>query len=76
MDVDEGLAPTVRDGIWACLAALRAGGQSILIVDKHLAKLQRLCDRFYVLEKGAVVWRGSAAEAERDRQRVAGYLAV
>jgi branched-chain amino acid transport system ATP-binding protein len=75
-EATEGLAPLVRGHIWDCLAKLRRIGQSILIVDKHLKKLQQLADRFFVLEKGAVVWKGAAAEVEKNYEEISGYLAV
>ncbi len=37
-EASEGLAPLVREEIWACLARLRAAGQSILVVDKYVEK--------------------------------------
>jgi branched-chain amino acid transport system ATP-binding protein len=75
-EATEGLAPIVRSEIWECLARLRAFGQSILIIDKHLKKLQRLADRFYVIEKGRIVWTGSAREVEQNYNQILQYMAV
>ncbi|AUH65959.1 ABC transporter ATP-binding protein [Paracoccus zhejiangensis] len=61
-EATEGLAPLIRDEIWACLAALKAEGEAILIVDKNVDALTRLADRHVVIEKGRVVWTGSNAE--------------
>jgi len=72
----EGLAPVIRDQIWACLGRLRALGQSIVIVDKHLKKLGALADRFYVLQKGRVVWTGTLKDLDGDHERLGAYLAV
>ncbi len=65
-EATEGLAPLVRAEIWACLAALKAEGQSILVVDKNLAALAGLADRMTIIEKGRTVWSGtpSALAAE------------
>ena len=60
-EATEGLAPLIRDEIWSCLAALKAGGQSILIVDKNVAALTRFADRHVVIEKGRTVWTGDNA---------------
>jgi branched-chain amino acid transport system ATP-binding protein len=71
-EATEGLAPLLRAEIWACLARLKAEGQSILLVDKHLDALVKLADRHVVLEKGQVAWTGSSAELAADpslRQR-------
>ena len=59
-EATEGLAPIIRAEIWAVLAALRAEGLAILLIDKNLAAIQRLADRHVVIEKGRVVWTGSS----------------
>jgi branched-chain amino acid transport system ATP-binding protein len=61
-EATEGLAPLVRAEIWRCLERLKAGGLSILLIDKHVEALTRLADHHYVLEKGRVVWDGTSAE--------------
>jgi branched-chain amino acid transport system ATP-binding protein len=66
-EATEGLAPIVRQDIWACLKRLKAAGQSMLIVDKNLHALLNLADRHVVIEKGHVVWAGSSAELTTDR---------
>ncbi|MBX3552823.1 MAG: ABC transporter ATP-binding protein [Pseudolabrys sp.] len=75
-EATEGLAPLIRNEIWNCLAQLKAEGQSILLVDKHLDALLKLADRHVVIEKGYVVWSGASAALIADdsiRQR---YLQV
>jgi branched-chain amino acid transport system ATP-binding protein len=61
-EATEGLAPLIREEIWRCLAALRAAGQSILVIDKNVQSLTRLADRHYLIERGRVVWHGTSAE--------------
>jgi|SRR6185369_4271369 len=71
-EATEGLAPLVRGEIWACLARLKAEGQAILLVDKHLDALMKVADRHVILEKGEVAWTGTSAELKADpsvRQR-------
>ncbi|MCX7931906.1 MAG: ABC transporter ATP-binding protein [Rhodovarius sp.] len=75
-EATEGLAPAIRAEIWATLAALKAEGQAILLIDKNLAALKRLADRHHVLEKGRTVWSGSTAELEAAAERVRGWLGV
>jgi branched-chain amino acid transport system ATP-binding protein len=65
-EATEGLAPVVRQDIWACLRRLKNEGQSILLVDKNLDALIKLADRHVVIEKGHVVWSGSSAELAAD----------
>ena len=65
-EATEGLAPLIREEIWRALALLRAGGQSILVIDKYLQRLITLADRHLILEKGVVVWAGSSAALQAD----------
>ncbi len=65
-EATEGLAPLIRDEIWACLARLRSAGQSVLVVDKYVEKLIELADRHTIIERGRVVWQGSSAELDAD----------
>ena len=66
-EATEGLAPLIRAEIWACLARLKAEGQAILLVDKHLDALPKLADRHVVIEKGHVVWTGTSADLPPTR---------
>jgi branched-chain amino acid transport system ATP-binding protein len=65
-EATEGLAPIIRQEIWACLAALKREGESILVIDKNVDALAKIADRHIVLEKGRVVWRGSGDELRSD----------
>jgi branched-chain amino acid transport system ATP-binding protein len=75
-EATEGLAPLVRQEIWRCLAALKAEGQSILVIDKNLHALLKLADRHVVIEKGRVVWQGSSAELAAAPELQHRYLGV
>jgi branched-chain amino acid transport system ATP-binding protein len=75
-EATEGLAPLVREEIWACLAMLKREGEAILVIDKNIAALMRLADRHIVLEKGHVVWRGSSAALASDVAIRERYLQV
>lgn len=56
-EATEGLAPVVRQEIWAAIARLKAeSGLAILVVDKSLGELSRIADRGVILEKGRTVW--------------------
>jgi branched-chain amino acid transport system ATP-binding protein len=61
-EATEGLAPLIRDEIWACLTRLKAAGQSILVIDKNVDALTRIADRHYLIERGRVVWSGTSAQ--------------
>ncbi|BBK31923.1 amino acid/amide ABC transporter ATP-binding protein 2 (HAAT family) [Stella humosa] len=75
-EATEGLAPLIRQQIWAALAHLRAAGLAILVVDKDVAALSRLCDHHVVLERGRVVWSGSSADLRADPQAVERHLSL
>jgi branched-chain amino acid transport system ATP-binding protein len=60
-EATEGLAPLMREEIWRCLAALKAVGLAVLVVDKTVDALARLGDRHVILEKGRVAWSGGSA---------------
>lgn len=75
-EATEGLAPTIRREIWQVVERLKAGGQSILLIDKNLGVLKRLADRHFVIEKGCTVWQGSSEALAREEARVRSYVGV
>ncbi len=75
-EATEGLAPLIRDEIWRCLAALRAAGQSILVIDKSVAALTRIADRHYVIERGRVVWTGNSQQLANAAEIQHRYLGI
>jgi branched-chain amino acid transport system ATP-binding protein len=75
-EATEGLAPLVREDIWRCLHALRAEGQSILVIDKYVQKLVKLADQHTLIERGQVVWQGDSAALEADQTLWHRYVGV
>ncbi len=75
-EASEGLAPLVREEIWACLARLRTAGQSLLVVDKYVERLIALADQHTIIERGQVVWRGSSAQLDADHGVWHRYLGI
>lgn len=61
-EATEGLAPLIRQEIWACLQRIKDDGLSILVVDKNVADLVKLADRHFIIEKGHVVWSGTSQD--------------
>ena len=61
-EATEGLAPLIREEIWARLATLKAEGEAILLIDKNVGALAGLADRHYVIEKGEIITTVTAAE--------------
>ena len=75
-EATEGLAPVIRTEIWRVIERLKAGGQSILLIDKNLGVLKRLADRHYIIEKGRTVWHGTGADLDNDANTVQSYVGV
>jgi branched-chain amino acid transport system ATP-binding protein len=75
-EATEGLAPLVRQKIWAALSLIRSQKVSILVVDKNLKDLLKIADKNYIIERGKIVWRGSSDELRHDREALHRYLGV
>ncbi|MAQ81708.1 MAG: ABC transporter ATP-binding protein [Maritimibacter sp.] len=66
-EATEGLAPIVRQEIWAAIATLKAEtGMAMLVIDKSLAELRTACDHAVILERGRTVWAGPFADLTTD----------
>ena len=75
-EATEGLAPLIREEIWSCLAALRAQGQTILVIDKYVKRLMELADRHTIIERGQVVWQGDSASLEAQPELWQRYIGI
>jgi branched-chain amino acid transport system ATP-binding protein len=75
-EATEGLAPLVREEIWKCLAALRAAGQTTLVIDKYVERLVEVADHHTILSRGRVAWRGTSRELAADRELWHRHLGV
>lgn len=65
-EATEGLAPVIRQEIWAAMRSLKEEGMSILIVDKTLKELLTLADNCFILERGETVWSGRPLDLNSD----------
>ena len=75
-EATEGLAPLIREEIWRCLAALRAEGQTILVIDKYVKRLMALADRHTIIERGRVVWQGPSAQLQAQTEVWQRYIGI
>jgi branched-chain amino acid transport system ATP-binding protein len=75
-EATEGLAPLVREEIWNCLSMLKGGGQSILVIDKNVEHLSRICDRHYIIERGRTVWSGTSERLNAEPELQHRYLGI
>ncbi len=74
-EATEGLAPLVRQEIWAAIARLRAEtALSLLVIDKGLAEMRAACDRAVIVERGRTVWSGAMSALDRGVSEA--YLGV
>jgi branched-chain amino acid transport system ATP-binding protein len=69
-----GLAPLIVDEIFRLLAALRADGATILLVEQNAAAALEVSDDAYVLERGRIVLHGPAAQVAAAPEVAAAYL--
>ena len=69
-----GLAPLVVRDIFATIAALRATGVTILLVEQNARAALEVADYGYVLEMGEVAIEGKATDLARDPRVIDTYL--
>jgi branched-chain amino acid transport system ATP-binding protein len=74
-EATEGLAPVVRQEIWASIEQLKTQtGMAILVVDKSLRELGAVADKAVILEKGRSIWAGPFADITTETADL--YLGV
>ena len=66
-EATEGLAPIVRQEIWAAISKLKSEtGLSLLVIDKSIKELSKICDQAVILEKGTTVWHGEMGDLSQQ----------
>ncbi|MBL4892584.1 MAG: ATP-binding cassette domain-containing protein, partial [Rhizobiaceae bacterium] len=75
-EATEGLAPLVRQNIWAALNRIKSENMSILVVDKNLKDLLKIADINFIIERGKIVWSGTSDELRSDGDALHRYLGV
>jgi len=71
----EGLAPKIVDEIFGLMEGLRRDGIPILLVEQNMHRAIGIVQRFYVLERGAVVLEGDGGNTSH-REALVRQLAV
>ncbi len=69
-----GLSPVMTGELFRGLAAIKARGMAILIVEQNARKCLKLADRAYLIANGRIVGEGRASDLADDPQVAAAYL--
>ena len=69
-----GLAPKLVRQIFDLIAAIRAAGTAILLVEQNARAALRVADTAHVMESGRIVISGAAAELASDERIRSAYL--
>ena len=73
----EGLAPVIRESLMQVFEGLAAGRRhTIVLVEQHVAIALSFADRAVLLDKGAIVFDGPAADLARDTDRLHRHVGV
>ena len=71
-----GLSPKLVDQTFAIVRALHREGASILLIEQNARQALAVCDRGYILQKGAIVLSGSREELVSDERVQRAYFAA
>lgn len=63
-EITEGLAPVIVEALGAAIAALKARGYTVLLVEQNFHFARTLADRHYVIENGRVAAEVAAADLD------------
>ena len=71
-----GLAPRIREELFAAIRKIHAAGVPVLLVEQEVGQVFRMADRNYVLSQGRIIAQGSAQSLMADETLRAGYLGL
>ena len=71
-----GLAPKIVDEVFRVIGEIRASGTTVVLVEQNARRALRAADHGYVLQSGAVVHSGPAADLLADERIVEAYLGI
>ena len=71
-----GLAPRIRQELFAAIGRIHAEGVPVLLVEQEVAQVFRMASRNYVLSQGRILAQGSGASLMADETLRAGYLGL
>jgi len=71
-----GLAPKVREELFAAIGKIHAMGTPVLLVEQEVAQVFRMASRNYVLSQGRIIAEGTAAGLMSNETLRASYLGL
>lgn len=71
----EGLAPKIVDEVFRLIDSMRNDGLPIVLVEQNIRRALDVVNRFYALERGQIVFHGSAA-SKSDREELMERVAI
>jgi ABC-type branched-subunit amino acid transport system ATPase component len=69
-----GISPALSERLADMVRSLRRRGVGILLVEHDLAFIAGLCERVYVMSRGAIIAHGSVADISAEHAVVDAYL--
>ena len=66
----QGLAPLIVREVFRIVSKMRDEGISVLLVEQNVRMSLEVADIAYVLDDGAIVYHGPAAELAADEERI------
>jgi branched-chain amino acid transport system ATP-binding protein len=72
----EGLAPVMVQHLEGIIAQLKRAGLAILLVEQNLYSALAVADDVYILETGKIVYHGSPADLQANRDTLYRFLGV
>ena len=64
----EGLAPMIVAEIFAILREMKDAGCAIVLVEQNIHEALSICDRFVLIERGAIVFEGNAGDKAAEEE--------
>ena len=71
-----GLAPKVREELFAAIAKIHVEGVAVLLVEQEVGQVFRMANRNYVLSQGRMIAQGSAQSLMANETLRASYLGL
>src|SRR5574341_2331054 len=71
-----GLAPRIREELFAAIGRIHAEGVPVLLVEQEVGQVFRMARRNYVLSQGRIIAEGTAQSLMADETLRAGYLGL